>query len=232
MTQADRMLSMPPTNTPADTTRRFETLKDAEDALMEQGFKLVPDTCNWIDDAAKIDAGVYPVEEAYGISKYRIEYRALDATPTRRRFLAVAAFASVAGAGSLAAVAMTPNDVPKAVTVPPAAAIAGHDPVFGLIEAHRKTNAAHLAAIKELSRLEKVHGFGGDWAITQKPCDDENDAFEILVGAAATTVPGLLAKLAYLQDLEEWMLDEREGTAIRLIESFAESIANVWRVQS
>ena len=41
-------------------------------------------TCNWIDDAAQIDAGVYPVEEAYGVSKYRIEYRALDATPTRR----------------------------------------------------------------------------------------------------------------------------------------------------
>src|SRR5882672_2047446 len=74
MAQADRVHSTPPTNTPLDTTRRFETLKDAEDALMEQGFKLVPDTCNWID-ADGIDAGVYPVEEAYGVSKYRIEYR-------------------------------------------------------------------------------------------------------------------------------------------------------------
>jgi hypothetical protein len=128
MAKADRVYITPRTNTPAidhpmmlpprDTTGRFETLKDAEDALMEQGFKLVPDTCNWIDDAAQIDAGVYPVEEAYGVSKYRIEYRALDATPTRRRFLAVAAFASVAGAGSLAVAAMAPNDVPKAVTVP------------------------------------------------------------------------------------------------------------------
>jgi hypothetical protein len=136
------------------------------------------------------------------------------------------------GAGSLAAAALASNDVPQAVTIPPAAAVAGHDPLFGLIEAHRKANAAHLAAIKELSRLEKIHGFGGDWDITQKPCDDENDAFEILVGAAATTVPGLLAKLAYLQDLEEWMLDECEGTAIRQIEGFVASIANVWRVQS
>ena len=57
MTQADRVLSTPPANTPIDTTRRFETLKDAEDVLMEQGFKLVPHTCNWIDDAAPIDAG-------------------------------------------------------------------------------------------------------------------------------------------------------------------------------
>jgi hypothetical protein len=52
MTQADRVLSTPPINTPIDKTRQFETLKDAEDTLMEQGFKLVPDTCNWIDDAA------------------------------------------------------------------------------------------------------------------------------------------------------------------------------------
>jgi hypothetical protein len=56
MTQADRMLSMPPRNTPVDTTRR--------------------------------------------------------------RFLFVAAFASVVGAGSLAVAAMASNDVPKAVTVP------------------------------------------------------------------------------------------------------------------
>jgi hypothetical protein len=159
-----------------------------------------------------------------------------DVDPTRRRFLAVAAVGSIVGAGSLAAAAMASNDVPQATTIPPAAANAGRDPVFGLIEAHRKADAAHLAAIKELDRLEKIHGFGGGHgAITQKPCDDENDAFEILVGAAATTVLGLLAKLAYLQEIAEreaWMLDEREGTAIRLIESFAASIANVMAVQS
>jgi hypothetical protein len=53
---------------------------------------------------------------------------------TRRWFLAVAAFASVAGAGSLAAAATAPNDVPKAVTVRLAPAPAGaatlHDPMF------------------------------------------------------------------------------------------------------
>jgi hypothetical protein len=167
MTQADSVLSTPPTNTPTDTTRR--------------------------------------------------------------RFLTVAGVASVVSASSLAAAAMATSEVPHAVIIPRHR----RDPVFGLIEAHRKADAAHLAAIKELDRLEKIHGFGGGHgAITQKPCDDENDAFEILVGAAANTVPGLLAKLAYLQDLEEWMLDEREGTAIRLIEGFVASIANVWRVQS
>ena len=37
---------------------------------------------------------------------------------TRRRFLTVAAFSSFVGAGSPAAAAMAPNNVPKAVTVP------------------------------------------------------------------------------------------------------------------
>jgi len=108
MARADSVLSTPPINTSVDPTRRFETLKDAEDTLTEQGFKLVPNTCNWIDDAGRIDAGVYPVEEAYGVSKYRIECRALDATPTRRRFLTVAAGASVASVGALTAAAMVP----------------------------------------------------------------------------------------------------------------------------
>jgi len=72
---------------------------------MEQGFKLVPNTCNWID-ADGNDAGAYPVEEAYGVSKYRIEYGALDATPTRRRFLAVAAAASAVSVSALAAAAL------------------------------------------------------------------------------------------------------------------------------
>jgi hypothetical protein len=51
----------------------------------------------------------------------------------------------------------------------------------------------------------------------------------------ATTLPGLFAKVAYLREIAEseaWMLDEREGTAVRLIESFATSIAAIVQVQS
>jgi hypothetical protein len=108
------------------------------------------------------------------------------------------------------------------------------DPIYAAIEEHRKANAAHLAALNELARLEKIHG---DWdgAVTQKPCDDENEAFGILVGTAATTVAGLSAKIDYLREIAEgegWMLDEREGTALDLIESFAESISSIWGVQS
>lgn len=59
-------------------SERFDTLAEAEDTLKHQGFKLVPDTCNWIDEAGLIDAGVYAVDEdTYGACKYRIEYRTL-----------------------------------------------------------------------------------------------------------------------------------------------------------
>jgi hypothetical protein len=57
----------------------------------------------------------------------------------------------------------------------------------------------------------------------------------VLLAAAATTLPGILAKLAYLQDIAEsdaWMFNDRKGSAPRPIESFAASIANVWAVQS
>ena len=44
-----------------------------------------------------------------------------------------------------------------------------------------------------------------------KPCNDEDGAFEALVAGVATTLPGLLAWLAYLQELDgafetEWMI--------------------------
>jgi hypothetical protein len=62
--------------------------------------------------------------------------------------------------------------------------------VFDLIDLHRKADAAHLAAIEEANRLERMRGVSWvDWgSITEKPCHDENDAFEVLVGAAATTL--------------------------------------------
>jgi hypothetical protein len=136
------------------------------------------------------------------------------------------------GAGSLAAVAMTPNDVPAAVTVPLAPAL--HDPVFGLIEAHRKAGRDHEAALVEQERLERIGDKAADW-VGEAPCHAEFKAFDALLVAAATTLPGLVAKLAYLQDIAErepWMFDGRKGSALRPIEGFAASIANVWAVQS
>jgi hypothetical protein len=209
MTQADSVLSRPPTNTsaidhpmfpPRDTTRRFETLKDAEDTLMEQGFKLVPDTCNWINDTARIDAGVHPVEEARGVSKYQIEYRAPDATPTRRRFLAVAAVASVAGASSLTAATLAPN-VPRAVTTPKHSR---PDPAFVLIADKLAGDIAHCEAIDAEAEAEE-HGVGLDEAYDR--CSAACHAVNAIDWKLATTLPttlaGVAAVLRFANEIED-----------------------------
>jgi hypothetical protein len=129
--------------------------------------------------------------------------------PTRRRFLAVAAVASVVSAGTLAAAAA--------------------------IEAHRKADRDHEAALDEQDRLERIGDHAAADLVGEAPCHAAFNAFDVLLSAAATTVPGIRAKLAYLQDIAErdaWMFDDRKGCATRLIESFAASIANVLAVQS
>jgi hypothetical protein len=93
MTQADSVLSTPPTNTPADTTRRHFLL-------------------------------------------------------------------AVAG-GSAAMLAATLAE--------PAATASQLDPASGLIEAHRTARAAHLAAIDEQNRLERLGDSNADW-VTDGPC--------------------------------------------------------------
>src|SRR5712671_6071419 len=79
--------------------------------------------------------------------------------PTRRRFLAVAAVASVVSAGTLAAAAAMDPSVPVAVT------ISRHnrpDPVFGPIEAHRQAGLDHAAALVEQAHLEQIGDPAGD----------------------------------------------------------------------
>ena len=132
---------------------------------------------------------------------------------TRRRFLSVAA-------GAIAATAITTSTAAPAI-----------DPIFDLIDAHRKTHAAHMASLEVQNRFERRYGAGqGSWVST-KPGHDENEAFEALIAAPATTLPGLLAKLDYMEELlsefeTEWMIEERLDPGV-LFRSFVESIANV-----
>jgi len=132
----------------------------------------------------------------------------------RRHFLTVAA---ACAASSIAAPAL-----PAVSTI---------DPIFELIEAHRKGHAAHMASLELLNRFERRYGAGhGGW-ISEKPCHDEDSAFPEMVAAPATTLPGLIAKLDYFQELSsefetEWMVEER-ADAGDLVRSFAESIANL-----
>jgi hypothetical protein len=78
---------------------------------------------------------------------------------TRRRFLTVAAIGSMVGAGSLAAVAMTPNDVPQAVTVP---RHSRPDPAFALIAEKLAADIAHCEAIEAQDEADDRHGFHFD----------------------------------------------------------------------
>jgi hypothetical protein len=149
--------------------------------------------------------------------------------PTRRRFLAVAAVASAAGACTLAAAAAMDPSVPAAVTMP---RHSSPDPVFGLIEAHRKAGLDHEAALVEQARHEQIGDNAAAWLVSEAPCHAEFKAFDALLSAAATTVPGIVAQLAYLQEIAEhdaWRFSDREDSATMLLEGFAASIANILR---
>jgi len=82
---------------------------------------------------------------------------ALAVDPTRRRFLTVAAVGSMVGAGSLAAAALTPNDVPQAVTMPSGSS----SPV--LRAAIRRLAAAHAILVGAKATAEEAEAMWTDW---------------------------------------------------------------------
>ena len=153
---------------------------------------------------------------------------------TRRRFLAVAAIGSIVGAGNLAYAAAAPNDVPQAVTNASPSPVQ-RDPMFGMIEAHRKADRDHEAALDEQERLERIGDHAAANLAGEASCHPAFKAFDALLSAAATTVPGILAQLAYLQEIakrDAWMFTDRPDAAILLLEGFVASVANVRAVQS
>lgn len=92
---------------------------------------------------------------------------ALPTDTTRRHLLVIAAGGAVAAAI-------------------PAVALAGApavDPVFELIEAHRRAHAAHMSSLDLQNRFERRYGPGkGSWISTQ-PCHDADDAFVAFVAS-------------------------------------------------
>ena len=152
---------------------------------------------------------------------------------TRRRFLAVAAIGSIVGAGNLAYAAAAPNDVPQAVTNASPSPVQ-RDPMFGMIEAHRKADRDHESALDEQER-QRIGDHAAANLAGEASCHPAFKAFDALLSAAATTVPGILAQLAYLQEIakrDAWMFSDRADSAPRLIEGFSASIANVRAVLS
>src|SRR5450631_3219420 len=156
--------------------------------------------------------------------------------PTRRRFLAVAAVASAAGACTLAAAAAMDPSVPAAVTVTmPIEA----DPIHAVIEAHRKAAREHHEAIDIHCAFEEC-GMQGEKLAKYKRLTAETDAaydrMEVvsldLINTKPTTLAGILALCRYMEplfgetdqpDLPEY-IDYDDDTQAYIPEAFARVI--------
>jgi hypothetical protein len=134
-------------------------------------------------------------------------------TPTtRRRFLSASAGLVAVGAS-------------LTLATPPAGA--SEDPIFGLIEAHRKASAAHDAALVEQNRLEQIGDPEADW-ITEAPCHAAMDAFHDLIETPPKTLAGLQAWSRYLEEIgnvEAWMFEEEGPTLVRTLAEALEGLA-------
>ncbi len=120
--------------------------------------------------------------------------------PTRRRFLTVAAVGSIVGAGSLAFAAAAPNDVPQAVTNASPNSLQ-RDPMFGMIEAHRKADRDHEAALDEQERLERIGDHAAADLAGEASCHAAFKAFDALLSAAATSRPAGANSWRFRSDL-------------------------------
>ena len=150
MTQADSVHSTPPTNTPIDTRHDDELGMAWWNGLTEQERR------KW----SAIAGNTGRPKDAWEAFRRGSMDQPPPVDPTRRRFLAVAAVASVVSAGTLAAAAAMDPNFPAAVTTP---AVPGMHPDAELIElgarfeplvdryyvAHRRWSAALARAHAE-----------------------------------------------------------------------------------
>jgi hypothetical protein len=155
--------------------------------------------------------------------------------PTRRRFLAVAAGASVVSAGTLAAAAAMDPSVSQAVTVR-----IGPDPIYDVIEQHRKVCAEHIEAVRVEFAFEEAHDVKGErkeeyerlYAATGVAWDALDEAGCDLVNTAPTTLAGILTLCRYIgplfeeddsTDLPEH-IEYDDGTTASMSEAFCHTI--------
>ena len=140
--------------------------------------------------------------------------------PNRRRFLTVAAGASVASVGTLAVAAIATGAPPAALT---------GDPIFAVIERHRKANGAHKEAVdihmdfEELKMTgEKLEKYNSLVAATAEAYDELEDAGLDLINTQPTTMAGIFALCQYIKplfaeddapDLPEYILYDDDRTA-------------------
>jgi hypothetical protein len=137
--------------------------------------------------------------------------------PSRRRFLTVAAAGSIVGAGSLAAAAMAPPNVPQAVTTP---VPTKPDPAFALIADKRAAHIAHGEAIDAQDEADGRYGIHSDEASEADDCClAACHAVHAIDWKLATTLPttlaGVAAVLRFANEIEdggmEWPNTDKVG---------------------
>ena len=158
--------------------------------------------------------------------------------PTRRRFLAVAAVGSFVGAGSLAAAAMAPPNVPQAVTTP---VPSKPDPAFVLIADKRAADIAHGEAIDAQDEADGKYGFRSDEASEADDrclaaCHAVNAIDWKLATTLPTTLAGVAAVLRFANEIEdggmEWPNTDaigREGWHYQLRATMAAAVETIIR---
>ena len=117
---------------------------------------------------------------------------------TRRRFITIAAGASIISVGSLAAVAMPISATP----------VSALDPVFALIAEKRAIDVAHCAVIDAQDAAEGRFGHGSDEAEEaaehcETACHAANEIEWRLAGTMPTTLAGVAAVLRFANQIED-----------------------------
>ena len=196
MIQADCVYITPPTNTSANNPPGVMTHDDELgmawwNALSER------QRAKW----SAIAGNTGRVKDAWEAFKRGSANQTPPVDQARRRFLAVAAFAGAAGAGSLAAAAMAPNDVPAAATTP---RHSRPDPAFALIADKIAGDIAHGEVIDAQDEADEC-GIGQDEAYDR--CCAACDAVDAIDWKLATTPPttlaGVAAVLRFANEMED-----------------------------
>jgi hypothetical protein len=130
--------------------------------------------------------------------------------PTRRRFLAIAAGASVASVGTLAVAA-----TPAACSADPALMLIAAkrtadetDPAFALIRSKREADVLHCWAIEWQDVAERQHGYPSDaaWEAAERSktaCQRANEIDWKLATTPPTTLFGVAAVLRLANVIED-----------------------------
>jgi hypothetical protein len=115
--------------------------------------------------------------------------------PSRRGFLAQAV-AAAAGGAALGATLPLPVSAQSPRQV--------GDPIYAIIERHRKLSDRYDAAVGISASLEAGPDFEAADEISGAACTDLINHADILVRSEPTTLAGVVALLRYVATLEEW----------------------------